>query len=101
MINQTMFNPVQTVRLTESNAVKEKTPADMTKSFGEFLQNALDSVSAQEQNVHAMNDKYLIGQVDVSEVMIASEQAQLSLQLTSQIRNKVVEAYQEIMRMQL
>ncbi|MBW7473303.1 flagellar hook-basal body complex protein FliE [Paenibacillus oenotherae] len=96
-----MFNPVQTVRLTESNAVKEKTPADMTKSFGEFLQNALDSVSAQEQNVHAMNDKYLIGQVDVSEVMIASEQAQLSLQLTSQIRNKVVEAYQEIMRMQL
>jgi len=34
-------------------------------------------------------------------VMIASEQALLSLQLTTQVRNKVVEAYQEIMRTQL
>lgn len=101
MINQTMLNPVQAVRMTESGAVKDKTPAEMTKSFGEFLQNALDGVSAQEQNAHVMSDKYLIGQVDVSEVMIAAEQAQLSLQLTSQIRNKVVEAYQDIMRMQL
>jgi flagellar hook-basal body complex protein FliE len=33
--------------------------------------------------------------------MIASQQAELSLQLTSQIRNRVVEAYQEIMRTQL
>ncbi len=37
----------------------------------------------------------------MSEVMVVSEQAQLSLQLTAQIRNKVVEAYQEMMRMQV
>jgi flagellar hook-basal body complex protein FliE len=33
--------------------------------------------------------------------MIASQKASLSLQLTVQVRNKVVEAYQEVMRMQL
>jgi len=34
-------------------------------------------------------------------MMIASEQALLSLQLTTQVRNKVIEAYQEIMRTQI
>lgn len=48
-----------------------------------------------------MNDQYLVGKVDVTQVLLASEQAHLSLQLTSQVRNKVVEAYQEIMRMQI
>jgi flagellar hook-basal body complex protein FliE len=101
LINQTSFIPLQTVRLTETQAVMDKTPAEMTKSFGEFLNDALNGVSAMEQQAQVVTDKFMIGQADVSEVMIASQQAELSLQLTSQIRNKVIDAYQEIMRMQL
>ena len=104
MINPMTLNTVQSQLLkpiqTNTPGISS-TPADLTKTFGDFLQNALDGVSAQEQNVHTMNDQYLLGNVDVSQVMIASEQAELGLQLTSQIRNKVIEAYQEIMRMQL
>jgi flagellar hook-basal body complex protein FliE len=48
-----------------------------------------------------MSDKFILGQVNVDQLMIASEQATLSLQLTTQIRNKVIEAYQEIMRTQI
>lgn len=81
--------------------IEQKTAAELTQSFGQYLQTALESVSAQEQHVHKMNDQYLLGQVDVTEVLIASEQAQLSLQLTSQVRNKVIEAYQDMMRMQI
>ncbi|CAM3942874.1 flagellar hook-basal body complex protein FliE [Paenibacillus alkaliterrae] len=88
-------------KLTESKSIQQSTPAEMTQSFGQMLETAINNVSVQEQNVHKMNDKYLLGQVDVTKVLIASEQAQLSLQLTSQVRNKVVEAYQEIMRMQV
>ncbi|MFC4812391.1 flagellar hook-basal body complex protein FliE [Paenibacillus sp. GCM10023250] len=103
MINPMTFNPVQlqTVKPAETNGLQTSSPADITKTFGEFLQKALDGVGAQEQNVHKMNDQYLLGNVDVSQVMVASQQAELSLQLTSQIRDKVIEAYQEIMRMQI
>lgn len=81
--------------------VAQATPAELTQSFGQFLQTAIESVGNQEKKVHELNNQYLIGKVDVTQVLIASEQAQLSLQLTSQVRNKVVEAYQEMMRMQL
>lgn len=75
------------------------TPAEATESFASFLKQALDGVAAQEQNVHTVNDRFLIGEADVNDVMIAASKAELSLELTSQIRNKVIEAYQEIMRM--
>jgi len=79
-------------------ASKPATPAEATESFASFLKNALDGVAAQETNVHNLNDQFMIGQADVNDVMIASSKAELSLELTSQIRNKAVEAYQEIMR---
>jgi flagellar hook-basal body complex protein FliE len=105
LINPMTFNPVppsQTIKPIAANSAKDQTtPAEMTKSFSDFLKNAIDGVGDQEKNVHAMNDQYLLGNVDISQVMVATQQAELGLQLTSQIRNKVVEAYQEIMRMQI
>ncbi|MBB6674591.1 flagellar hook-basal body complex protein FliE [Cohnella nanjingensis] len=83
------------------NAVKQTTPAEATESFAAFLKQAIDGVAAQEQNAHAVTDQFIVGQADVNDVMIAATKAELSLELTSQIRNKVIEAYQEIMRMQM
>ncbi len=105
MIQNAMFVPTtpiaslapsaQTVQLTKT------TPAEATESFASFLKSALDGVAAQEQQVHRVNDQFLIGEADVNDVLIASTKAELSLSLTSQVRNKVIEAYQEIMRMQI
>jgi flagellar hook-basal body complex protein FliE len=91
--------PVNTPAL--ASKTQPATPSELTESFGSMLKNALDSVSAQEQSVHQINNQYLIGQADISQVMIVSQQAQLSLQLVTQVRNKAVEAYQDIMRMQI
>ncbi|AWB44291.1 flagellar hook-basal body complex protein FliE [Paenibacillus sp. CAA11] len=77
------------------------TPAETIKDFGSYLKDAIDGVAGQEQNVEKLNNQFLLGEVDVDQVMVASEQALLSLQLTSQVRNKVIEAYQEIMRTQM
>lgn len=106
MINPMTLNAVQTqaikpLAIDTSIGGNASSPSDVTKAFGDFLKDALDGVSAQEQNVHTLTDQYMLGKVDVSQVMIASSQAELSLDLTSQIRNKVIEAYQEIMRMQI
>lgn len=84
-----------------SSAAKKATPAEATESFASFLKQALDGVASQEQNVHTLNDQFILGNADVNDVMIASSKAELSLELTSQIRNKVIDAYQEIMRMSI
>lgn len=83
------------------NVQAKTTPAEATESFASFLKTAIDGVAAQEQNVHKVNDLFLLGEVDENKVIIASTQAQLSLSLTAQVRNKVIESYQEIMRMQM
>ncbi len=92
---------MQPIQVNSIQSAGEYTPSEVTKSFGDFLQQAIESVAAQEQVAHTTTAQFMVGEADVSQVMIASEQAQLSLQLTTQIRNRVVEAYQEIMRMQL
>ncbi|CAM3141459.1 flagellar hook-basal body complex protein FliE [Paenibacillus lupini] len=103
MIQPLQMNPAQAVTklLETAKPQQQATPAEMTNSFGQYLEQALNSVDAQEKEVHKLNNQYMIGEVDVSQVLIASEKAELSLQLTSQIRNKVIDAYQEIMRMQV
>jgi flagellar hook-basal body complex protein FliE len=71
---------------------------DFLKPFQEGLQqvNKLHKDSAKLANEAAMG-----GDVDLHDVMIASEKASVSMQLTMQVRNKLVEAYQEMMRMQV
>ena len=71
-------------------------------SFGQMLQSAFGQVSALQDHSAQMSQAFARGQVsDVHSVMIASEQATLALQLTTQIRNKAIDAYQEIMRISL
>ncbi|WP_339225454.1 flagellar hook-basal body complex protein FliE [Paenibacillus sp. FSL H8-0332] len=80
----------------ESSAVQEP-----GQSFGSYLENALNQVADQEQQAKDMSNKFVLGEVNIDEAMISSQQALLSLQLTTQVRNKVIEAYQEIMRTQI
>lgn len=100
MITNPVIAPVGLVP-NISGIQTKATPAEATESFAAYLKSALDSVAAQEQNVHKMNDQFLIGEVDENKVIIAATQAELSLTLVGQVRNKVIEAYQEIMRMQV
>ncbi|HWH70496.1 MAG TPA: flagellar hook-basal body complex protein FliE [Candidatus Sulfotelmatobacter sp.] len=71
-------------------------------NFAEVLRGALGSVEKDQNDAKEVAAKLATGQVkDISEVMIASERANLSLGLAIQVRNKLLEAYQDIMRMPL
>ncbi|MGD8191010.1 flagellar hook-basal body complex protein FliE [Brevibacillus ginsengisoli] len=77
-----------------------QTPNEVSKSFANYLSDAIGQVNQAQVDSETLNSKYVAGQVeDVHQVMIASQKASLSLQLTMQVRNKVIESYQEIMRM--
>jgi len=72
------------------------------QSFADMLQSALQKVEQDQQVANDLGVKLATGEInDIAQVMIASERANLSLGLAVQVRNKVIEAYQEIMRMPL
>lgn len=76
--------------------------AEERVSFGELLQESLRKLNDLQQEADAQALALALGQTDnLHEVMIAGERAQLALHLAIAVRNKIVEAYQEISRMQI
>ncbi len=70
--------------------------------FAKFLNNAIQQVDALQQNADAASIGIATGQTqDLHTAMIALEKASLSLSLTVEVRNKVLDAYNQIMRMQI
>lgn len=73
-----------------------------SQSFSEMLEAAVQDVNKLQKTSEKKSIDLAAGRVeDISEVMIAAEKANIALQLTTQVRNKVVESYQELMRMQM
>jgi flagellar hook-basal body complex protein FliE len=71
-------------------------------SFISTLKEKLDEVNEKQLAAEAATEAFIKGEdVDIHQVMLVTEEAKLSLQLAVQIRNKLVEAYQEISKMQL
>jgi flagellar hook-basal body complex protein FliE len=69
-------------------------------SFSDFLNNALTDVNKLQVDSEELNEAFAMGKIDnLHQVSIAAEKADIAFQLTVQIREKVLTAYQEIMRM--
>jgi flagellar hook-basal body complex protein FliE len=78
------------------------TSAANGSEFASLLDQALQPVRASEAEAQATSLSLLTGEAtSVHQVVLAAEKADLALQLTVQIRNKAMDAYNEIMRMQL
>ncbi|AHD05963.1 flagellar hook-basal body complex protein FliE [Paenibacillus larvae] len=76
--------------------------AQATEKFGSFLLDAIDDLNKQQLSVDDMNQKFVKGEItDIHQLMVASEKASLGLELAVQVRNKAIEAYQDIMRIQI
>ena len=68
--------------------------------FGSMLKDAIGSLSSLGAQADASSLKLATGEpVDIHEVMLNTEQASLGFQVALQVRNKLVDAYSEIMRM--
>lgn len=77
-------------------------PFKNTVSFSVFLKESIEKVNLLEKEAKQYDLKIAAGQLEnIHEAMIATQKADISLQLTMQIRNKILDAYREIMRMQI
>lgn len=78
------------------------TPAEAQKRFSVFLKESINKVNAAQVQSDAVTEKMALGEnVDLHTVMVTSQKASVMMQTTIEIRNKAVEAYQEMMRMQV
>lgn len=70
------------------------------QGFADTLKNALDGVNAVQARADGMTEAYQKGEVtDVAKVMLARQEAGVAFEATLQVRNKLLSAYQDIMRM--
>jgi len=95
--------PTTTGITAPSPAVTGTAGAEQTGgAFESAVGSALDSLATQQGAADSLASQAAVGQLtDVSQYLVAATEAQLSTQLTVAVRNKAVEAFQDIMRMQI
>jgi flagellar hook-basal body complex protein FliE len=77
-------------------------PASGSSEFGNILQGAIDQVEGASNNANQSVQQFLSGDgEDLHTTVLAVQRASLEFDMLMQVRNKVVSAYQEVMRMQM
>lgn len=69
--------------------------------FSQMLKNSIENVNELQKNSAAMSKSFELGEdnVDLAQVMIASQKSNISFQAMVQVRNKLVDAYKDVMNM--
>ena len=104
-INPLSSNLVNILSVNDAASVNSKIIPDLDESSGSFadiLSEALGTAAQADKVDKASALELLMGQNDdLSGLMLDAQKAELSLNLALQIRNKVVDAYNEVLRMQV
>lgn len=75
---------------------------DAAPGFADMLKDMVNQTNQLQNDADNSMVQFATGQVDnIHDVMIATEKASLAMNLTIQVRNKLLDAYQEIIRMQV
>jgi len=72
------------------------------KSFADTLKEAVNTVNTLQKSSDAKMQELATGKTsNIPEVMMAAEKADIALRMMVQVRNKIIDAYQEVMKMQV
>jgi flagellar hook-basal body complex protein FliE len=95
-----MVGPVPALARPEAIELAGGAPRAAAAPFAQLYQEAVGRVGHYEARSRDLVDRFLSGEhEDVHRLAAASQQAEIAFQLFLGVRNKVVEAYQEVMRM--
>lgn len=100
MINS-ISNPLPSIKSIPSiQGFGENSEGTQKLNFADVLAQSLDQVNQIQNESNEMGKLFAAGKIDdLHTMMIEGEKADLALQFTLQIRNKILDAYNEIMRM--
>ncbi|MHB8621165.1 MAG: flagellar hook-basal body complex protein FliE [Chloroflexota bacterium] len=96
-------NPVSTP-ITAHSGASASSPATLSAAdtFGKYLQDAVSNYNSVQNQADNMVQRLATGgKVDIHDVSLAVQKAAITNQLAIQVRNRLVSAYQEVMRMQM
>ncbi len=94
--------PLSQVNLTPTLPDAKPTASSVTTGFSDILKKSLDSVNEAKAVASEMQEGLVTGQhSNIHETMIAMEKATVSFRLLTKVQQKALNAYQEIMRMQV
>ncbi|MDT8310867.1 MAG: flagellar hook-basal body complex protein FliE [Methylophaga sp.] len=93
MQGQAQSAPVNPQQINSNNQV----------DFGDLMKSAVNQVNSLQQTSSQLKTGFEMGDpnITLSDAMIASQKASVAFEATVQVRNKLVEAYQEVMRMSI
>lgn len=98
-INQRKLENLPPVVVEKDN---KSSVSNLNTSFAQTFNDAISSVDRSQKNSEKLMTQLATGQkTDVAEVMIAVEKSEIAFQLLTQVRNKIINAYQEVMKMQV
>lgn len=93
---------VNNIALSNPASVSTNQPESALDNFTQILGNAINSLNQKENTANQAVASLAAGEdVELHQVMLAMQEADVSFRFALQIRNKIVDAYQEIMRMQV
>jgi len=88
--------------ITPPTGITKSNKNNKVQDFSKVLQDAIGRVNDLQKNAEKMTDDFATGKIsNIHEVIIEAEKASVALKLTVEVRNRIVEAYREIMRMQI
>ena len=91
---------LRTLREAGAAGTPQQPTAPAGSGFADTLRSTLDQVSATQARSSEMTAAYERGEVtDIAQVMMARQEAGVAFEATLQVRNKLLTAYQDIMRM--
>lgn len=94
--------PIAGVAGTPGISAAQSAPAKAADGFGDSITSALEAVSESEFAADAIAEDIATGgESTIQQLMVSMTKAQLNVDLLVQVRNRAVEAYTEIMRMQV
>jgi flagellar hook-basal body complex protein FliE len=99
-----MSSPISSLLgVSPSIAAERITSVPQTKGegFGSVLKTAVQGVDQYQQQANQAIEQFLQGNGELHNVALATQRAEMAFDLGLQIRNKIVSAYQEVMKMQL
>lgn len=100
MAIQSILKSTPTASLLKPETQLKPSSYEVQQSFGTYLKDAINEVNKTQINSDMMTEKLVRGEnVELHDVMISAQKASIALNATMEMRNKVVEAYQEIIRM--
>jgi flagellar hook-basal body complex protein FliE len=92
-----LLSPLQTKNIPSNNNSTVN-----TQNFSDLFKNALNNVNQTQVDSDNLTQQFANGgNVDINQVMIAAQKASVTLQAALEVRNKVVDAYQQMMNMQV